>query len=98
MALHLTKTKYIKDSTCAIFLMSRWFKDIKYDIHRPDDYGADDYVDDEYDNDDYDDFDDHFSHFIPFVPFKILMKILGFPEFQEIPLLGPTCQVHLVLF
>ena len=31
-----TKTKYIKDPTCAIFLKSRGFNDIKYDIHRPD--------------------------------------------------------------
>ena len=29
-----TKTKYIKDPTCAI-LKSRGFKEIKYDIHRP---------------------------------------------------------------
>ncbi len=42
MASHLTKTKtktktkYIKDPTCAIFLKSRGFKDIKYYIHRPD--------------------------------------------------------------
>ena len=28
-----TKTKYQKDPTCAIFLKSRRFKDIKYDTH-----------------------------------------------------------------
>ena len=71
-------------------------------IHDDDDYDKDDYEKDDYDDEDYDDdfdnddYDDDFSHFNPFVPFKILIMILGFPEFQEIPLLGPTCQVHLV--
>ena len=79
---------------------SRWFEirncianeDSGTDKHDDDD-DVDDDDDDDYDDDNYDDYDD-FSYFIPFVPFKIL--ILGFPEFQEIPLLGPTCQVHLV--
>ena len=30
-----TKTKFLKDPTCAIFLKSRGFKDIKYGTHRP---------------------------------------------------------------
>ena len=85
--------------------------DYEEDNYEEDDSGDDDYDNDDYDdfdndvfdNDDSDDndyddddYDDDFSHFIPFVPFKILIMILGFPEFQEIPLLGPTCQVHLV--
>ena len=30
-----TKTKFLKDPTCAIFLKSRGFKDIKYGTQRP---------------------------------------------------------------